>query len=283
MKKYINYSILFLLGAAYVMIFKYSPLIKTSIIESMILWAKNLVPSMLPAYIILDLLLNYGILEVFYKVFKNNVVILVQISMIAGTPTNAKYIREFYEEGYISLDTANFLLMFSYSPNPLFILAFSPTFAFGVCILCTIYFTNAIIFLIFRPKFSLSSKIVKDRPVLSFVDCLSDSIANSFKILILILGVVVVYGVINTFMSLIAVDSLLISSILELTNALLIIDQKGGALLWMTFACLFGGLSIHTQIKSILDESGLSYKFFLFGRLIASIPVLVLIFLGYLF
>lgn len=283
MKKYINYIIIFILALSYMMIFKYSFIVKASILASMTLWATTIVPSLFPTYIILDLLLNYGILEIFYKIFKNNLVILVLISFFAGTPSNAKYICEFYKQGYISKSSANFLLMFSYSPNPLFVLAFSKTFANGLIVLLMIYFTNLTIFLLFRPRFNLSSNVIKSRPTLSFIDCLSTSIANSVKILILILGIVVVYGLITTLLNILSIDSIFLSSILELTNAVHIIASRNFSLLWMTFACLFGGLSIHTQVKSILEKSELSYRHFLIGRLLASIPVLAIIFLSYLF
>lgn len=276
MKKYINYAILFFLSIIFVMIFKYSPLVKTSILSSLSLWAQNLIPSQLPIYIITDLLLNYGLLNITYRLFKNNVVVLSIISLVSGCPSNAKYIREFFENGYISKDTANFLLLCAYSPNPLFVLAFSKTLATGLFILGAIYLTNFFIFLIFRPRFVLQSFPPQEKKTVSFIECLSMSIAKSADILILILGVVIVYGVLNTFLALAHLNSVFLSSVLELTNALSIISSVGSPLFWMTFACLFGGLSIHTQIKSILENSGLSYRYFLIGRLVASIPFLAI-------
>lgn len=275
MKKIRDYTILFLLAVAFVMIFKYSTIVKTSVLDSLALWVKNLVPSMLPVYIILDLGLNYGLLELSYRLFKNNAFILVVISLLAGTPTNAKYIKEFYLEGYISKNTANFLLMFSYSPNPLFILAISPNAISALAILGTIYFANISIFLIFAPKFELTSGPGKKHEHLSFIDCLSSSIMKSKDILMLILGVVIVYGILNTFLTLLNIDSIFLNSILELTNALAIISDKGFPLFWAMFACSFGGLSIHTQIKSILEGTDLSYRYFLIGRLCASVPLLL--------
>lgn len=276
MKKYIDYLILFLLSIIFVMVFKYSTLVKTSILGSLSLWVKSLIPSMLPIYIVVDLLINYGLLNFSYRLFKNNAFVLLIISLVAGTPTNAKYIKEFVEEGYITSETANFLLMFSYSPNPLFILAFAPSLEAALFILGSIYLTNFFIFLIFKPQFSLKSAPLKTKKKSSFIDCLTASIAKSADILILILGVVAVYGVLNTFIAVYHLDSIFISSLLELTNALSIISNEGFPLMWATFACLFGGLSIHTQIKSILEGTDIEYRYFLIGRLCASIPFLIL-------
>ncbi len=277
MKKYITYFALFFWSIAFILIFKYSTLVKESIVDSLTLWATVLIPSMLPIYIVTDLLLNYGLQEVFYKLFKSNTILLVLISLLSGTPTNAKYIVEFYEHGYIGEKTGNFLLLFSYSPNPLFVIAFSPDLGVAMTVLSYIYLSNLAIFLIFKPKFSLE----KNRPISasksSFIDCLSSSIMKSSDVLILILGVVVVYGIANSFAGVFGIDSYFFSSLLELTNALNIIKMHGFSLLWFMFACTFGGLSIHTQIRSILEGTPLAYKYFSIGRLLASLPLLGLI------
>ena len=97
MKKYIDYLILFLLSIIFVMVFKYSTLVKTSILGSLSLWVKSLIPSMLPIYIVVDLLINYGLLNFSYRLFKNNAFVLLIISHVSDTPTNAKYIKEFVE------------------------------------------------------------------------------------------------------------------------------------------------------------------------------------------
>lgn len=72
--------------------------------------------------------------------------------------------------------------------------------------------------------------------------------------------------------------NLYIISALELTNAMNLINTNipRSYLLWMMLASTFGGLSIHTQIKSILSDTSVSYKYFFLGRLLASIPLFFL-------
>ena len=118
---------------------------------------------MLPIYIVVDLLINYGLLNFSYRLFKNNAFVLLIISLVAGTPTNAKYIKEFVEEGYITSETANFLLTFSYSPNPLFILAFAPSLKAALFILGSIYLTNFFIFLIFKQYLKTMTKMMLNK------------------------------------------------------------------------------------------------------------------------
>lgn len=229
---------------------------------------------MLPLYTSLDLLINYGLGNLLFRLFKSNSIILVFISMITGSPGNAKYIKEFYLGGYISLDMANFLLTFAYSPNPLFVLASSPSVLIGFKILGIIYFTNFINFIIFRRIFKNLSSSFREFKRESFSKCLEASIDRSFNVLVLILGIVVVYGILNTILCKFGIESVLLSSILEMTNALKLINTHGYGILWLSFACIFSGLSIHTQIKSILENTDISYKYFLFGRLLASSLIL---------
>ncbi len=265
---------MFLLLTCFVMTFKYSSLVKASVLDSMNLFITSIVPSMLPAYFLIDLLINYGLLNAIYKLFKNNTVLLFLISLISGTPTNAKYIKEFYSDGYISLDDANFLLLFSYSPNPLFILAFSPDVQSFFLIVLYLYATNFLIYLFFRRKFKRQKDKPKTHRQQSFIDCLSSSITKSFNVLLMILGVIVFYGLVNSLLDILGISSFFLASALELTNALHLLTAKGASLLWFIFAITFGGLSIHTQIKSILENSNISYRHFLIGRLIASLPIL---------
>lgn len=280
MKKTKDSIIILLLLCILTLLFKYSTLVKASVLASINLWITSLIPSMLPLYIMIDLLINYGILERLYKIFKTNKIAIVIISLLTGTPSNAKYISEFYKNGYIDEKAGNLLLSCSYSPNPLFVLAFAPSLRDALIILSYIYITNIIIYLIFRKKLKSSNTKEVVSQKLSFIDCLTESIYKSFKVLVLILGIVVVYGVINTLISKLGINNSIILSILELTNALAHITENHLGICYMIFACTFAGLSIHTQIKSILEDTNLSYKYFLIGRLLALIPILIIIMLN---
>lgn len=276
MKKTRNNIFLLFFILVFFLFFAFSREIKSSVIASCELWFYNLVPSMLPMYLLLDLLINYGLAELLFKLFSTNSVFVLAISLISGTPGNAKYIKEFYNEGYISKDLAEYLLTFAYSPNPLFIIAISPDINSALCVLLIIYVADLINFIIFRPLFKQRRSTSIKRESISFSTLLENSISKSFKVLILILGIVVTYGILNTFLSIYHIESPFISSVFELTNALSVIRNLNAGLWWTSFACLFAGLSIHTQVKSILEGSDLSYKYFLYGRLLSSIPFLIL-------
>ena len=282
MKTHHNNTILLILAFVFFSMFRFNAVIKESVIASSNLWFTALVPSMMPMYAITDLLMNYGLANVFYKIFKNNRAILIFISMILGTPANAKYIREFYKTGYIELDEASYLLSFAYSPNPLFILGIAPSKKIALITLFTIYATNAIIALFNRKNLIAHQSTFKTFKAKEFTECLEDSIKKSFEILVLVYGIVVVYGIINSLIEVYIPNvGFFLRSILEISNALGYISSMSKSFhKWMIVASLFGGLSIHTQIKSIICDTEIPFKNFFISRLFATcIGTIVCLFL----
>ncbi len=268
-----DYIILSILLVVFTLLFKHNNLVRDSVIDSSKIWFYNIVTSLLPIYIITDLLINYGIINL----FKNNKLFLTFISLLLGSPSNAKYIKEFYLDNYISLEEANNLLIFSYSPSPLFILNISPSIKYGLFILLYIYFTNFILFLFTKKKNNTFKTIGFKK--MSFSKCIESSINKSFKILILILGVIIIYNIIISLLDIMFVDKMFfIKTILELTNGLNITTKLGSHfLIYSILISTFGGLSIHTQIKSILEDSNISYYCFLKGRLLSLMPLIPII------
>lgn len=260
----------------FITLFIYNSHIKLSIIDSINLWLYTLVPSMLPMYLITDLLINYGLIKYSYKLFKSNKPILFFLSMLLGCPANVKYICDFYKNGYISKSEANSMLVYSYAPNPLFVIGIIPDFTYAIKTLLFLYGVNIVLSFLFRcDDFNGKTYVFKTE---NFTYVLEKSLYSSFNVLILILGIVMTYGVINTILSItLGINSLFIKSIIELTNAMHSMVNSNNYFL-VPFACSFGGLSIHTQVKSILEDTSLDYKYFLKGRLITSFLALIFLF-----
>lgn len=275
MKKYFNKIIIALLMFLLVVIFRFSSEIRMSILDSTVLWIENLVPSILPMYFIIDLLLNYGLSKYTFKVFKSDVPLLMFISYLSGTPGNAKYIREFYKNERIDASTGNALLASSYSPNPLFVLAVSPSKLVAIFILLYIYISNMILYFIFRKRNKVKNITIPEFEEKGFIDCLTMSIFNSLRVLILILGIIVIFGIVNTILDIFGIDFLLLRSILELSNGVMLINKNGSNVLLLALAFAFSGLCIHAQIKSTIEDTDLSYKYFFIGRILTSLPILI--------
>ena len=273
MNKRYNNLIMIILLFVFFFTFRFNTLIKECIINAILAWLYNLVPFMFSAYLIIDLMQNYGLTNVIYNIFKNNMFIVIILSFLLGCPSNAKYIKDYYKNGYISLNTANYLLTFAYSPNPLFIVGITGK-NLAIKTLLFIYVSNLIIAFIFRSLKDNSDNIKRIILTKPFVNVLETSIYKTFKILVLILGIIIFYAIINYIIdSIFPNPNYIIKSILEITNALISMKNANDFKL-LTFACAFGGLSIHTQIKSILNDTPISYKYFFYGRLLASVIAL---------
>ena len=102
MKKLEQYFILFCLVVFLFLIMKNSALVIDCVTSSMILCFKNLIPTLLPMFLISDLLIQYGFVEILGRLFKNVMVFLFGtscygafvflLSILSGCPSNAKYI-----------------------------------------------------------------------------------------------------------------------------------------------------------------------------------------------
>ena len=270
--------ILLLLLAVFISIFKYNYDIRKSILDSTNLWFNTLVPSMLSMYLITDLLINYGISNYLYKLFKSNRPFLLFISLLLGCPANSKYIKDFLSNNYIDNEDARWLLMNAYSPNPLFLITISPNNKVFLITISTLYISNILLGFLTKNMLNKninSIKLIKQEQV---TKVLENSIYKSWNILLLILGIIIVYGIINTLIYIYFPKiHIIIPTLLELTNALNIIN-KTKKYKYFILAVSFGGLSIHTQIKSILDNDAL-YNSFLFGRIFSLIIAILFIFL----
>ena len=252
---------------------------RKSILDSCYIWFTSLVPSITSMFIIVDLFLNYGLIGIFYKVFKSNKPILIVLCLLLGTPTSTKYVKDFYENGYISLDDAKCILASFYSPNPLFIISISPSIKTSLYIFLFIYLTDIIIYLFLKRKNNTNIKPLIKHNKVSFSKCLKESTEKSFGVLILVLGSIIFFGLINTSLELfISKDNIFIYSLIELTNAVKIISENN-QYEWLIFAISFAGLSIHAQIKSILDDTDINYKYFLFGRILTSLLAFIILIL----
>ena len=276
-KKYDNIMLILLLVLFY-FLFRSNELMRLSVLSSCELWFTTLVPSMTCMFILVDLALNYGLIATFYSIFKNNRVLLVLLCLLLGTPTSTKYVKEFYVNGYISKSEAERILASFYSPNPLFILAISPSSSQALKLFLFLYITDLTIYLCFKKCKDAKKLMVRQKKV-SFSKCLMESTEKSFKTLILVLGTIIFFGLINTILKTFIPDNYApIYIITEMTNAIKILKSTGN-FEWLFLAIGFSGLSIHAQIKSILDDTDIKYKYFLFGRILASAIALLIILL----
>lgn len=319
MKKLIN-SLIILVVVIFLMIEVI--LNSSSVIDSarfaFTIWKDNIFPSLFPFFVVANLLINYGFVEFIGEVLKPIMNKLFKIkgeasfvfilSMLSGFPSNAKYTYELYNNKIINDKEATKLLTFTHFPNPLFVigtvsLVFLGNKFYALIILSSIYIANIIIGIIYRnyypsndnSKINLKNAIKNMNKRYSsnstFGIILTKTLVDSINMLLMILGTISLFLILNKLIvnifSLNDYFRALTSSVLEMTGGLkytsmLNIDDEV-KVVFTTMILAFGGLSIHTQVYSIICETKIKFSAYFLSRflhvIISSLISIILVFI----
>lgn len=272
------------------------------------IWKNNLFPSLFPFFVLSEILVNFGFIELVGELFKpimNKVfklsgssAFIFIMSLISGFPSNAKYTKNLYDNGLINELEATKILTFTHFSNPLFILGtisimFLNNKKAGLIVLLSHYLANIIIGIIIRnkiyitdqnEKFSIKNAVLKmhnkriqnNQPLGTII---SNSLINSINSLLLILGVVTMFLIITTILDkhfhLNIYLKTILCSIMEMTQGLKHISLLNVSLnfktIMMTMIISFGGLSVHTQVLSFISDTKIKYTPFLLARIIHAV------------
>ena len=258
-----------------------------------------MLPSMFPMFILSDILITYNFtnyLHYLSRLFNlsSNAVFVFLLSMISGFPVNAIIIKNSYDRKMLSKEECEHLLYFTHFSNPLFILNTIGIFylnnnIYGIIILISHILSNIIIAIILKNKnYSHTNYISLKSNCQSFGTVLSNSINKAISSLLMISGTVTLFLILSTLITHIfnlnIYTSALVQGILEMTMGLsslsnLNIDDIYKVILSTSFLS-FGGLSIHLQVYSSIDNS-FSYKNYFIGRIyqiIISIIIVLILF-----
>lgn len=259
-----------------------SQYILNNIIDYSKLFLTKLFPVSFIFFIISSLLVDFGIISFLDNVLhiKSTKLYVFTISMISGFPSGAKYTSDLYNKGFISCSDAYKLMMFSHFPNPLFIISsltlVIPNRIITRNILLSIIISNFIIMLFCKidgNKYN-DSNFKKTNFSLS----LATGIKSAFEVLCIIYGTSLFFYLIsciilNTF-SFSHIYYVLICGVFDLTKGIFSVSLLDSNYLRGIFVLLFicfGSLSIHLQIKSILSDTPINYKYFIFGRILGTL------------
>ncbi len=301
-KKNINLIICCIILLFLFEIFNHSNSIINTIYESTSIWFYNLVPTIFPIYLTVDLLLNYNginylsnifgiFMEKFFKMKKSTSFVFL-LSLISGFPSNSKYIKSLLDEKIINHQEADKLLTFTHFSNPLFITYSISNFlhnkTVGIVILISHYLTNFLIGFGNRNYYiNFNESKINEVKKNSFVETLTISIFNTIKILFLLYGIITFFMIITTIMK----ENLpfnsfvnsLLCGLLEMTQGIYYIKDINIPLSLkaslITFFISFGGLSIHMQVFSILSNYKLKYSNYFLARLIHGLIASSIVFL----
>ena len=250
------------------------------ILEYNELFYTKLFPVSFIFFIFSTLLIEYKILDIIP--ININSIYIYLLSFISGFPSGSKYTKELLDNKTINIEEATNLRLFSHFPNPLFILgSINSILNNNLCfkLLISIMLSNFII-LLFTKKYKKKQKTIIYPNCFSKV--LKDSIYKSFKTIILIYGTSIFFylisSIISKYISFNPYLYILISGIFDLTKGIfsttIINDINMRSILILIFIS-FGSISIHMQVKSILEDT-LLYKYFLKGRIISTILSLII-------
>lgn len=283
----------------------------TDIIQfSINLFIKNIFPSLFPMFIISSILVEIDIPKILGNIFKKPMNILFKakgessfiffMSMLTGFPSSAKYINDLIDKKNITHKDAEKILMFTFFSNPLFIINtvgnnFLNSTYIGLNILIAHITGNIIVGLLFR-NYNPSKKISDNSQNFQSLNYLNTkinqtnifktllkSIRNSLDILINIFGIITFFLIIINiiFKDPENIFSTFIIGITEMTTGLKYLSLSDQSIitkiLLSTFFLSFGGLSVHFQIMSILNEKKVKYLPFLISRIIHGIISTIII------
>lgn len=267
-----------------------SQMVIASIIEYSTLFLTKLFPVTFLFFIFSSLLIEYGLIELlqyYLNINTSNLYILL-LSLISGFPSGAKYTKELLDVDLIDIDDANKIIMYSHFPNPLFVLGsvYLVLKDKGLClkILLSIILSNFIIYLITpksKKKISKEIKYPKD-----FSSVLTKAVRGAFSTILLIYGTSLFFHLIAVIITkYVVLDTnlfVLVNGFFDLTKGVfstVLINNKIISSLYILLFISFGGLSIHMQIKSILADTSIKYKYFLKGRVYGTILAFIIFYL----
>ena len=271
------------------LLFKDPQISKNSISNSFYLWINNLMPTLFPMIIINDILINYNfsyfISNIFYPLFNKifklsyNGTYFFLMSLFIGTPANAILLKDLIDKNMIEEKEANKLIYICYYSNPLFLYNMLILILNNISITFKIiifhYLANFVILYLIRNKYILNNNTKINIPSTSLSKLLPKTCQKAISNMITVLGVISFYMLITSYLP----NNSLIQGLLEVTTGLnsLITNQYESKELLCIIIINFGGLSIFTQIKSILEDTNLEFINFIKGRLLQIIISLILL------
>lgn len=291
MNKLKNIFTIILLSIIIYILFKYNSILNTSVIDAVNLWITKVFPSLFIMFIINDIIINTNILNnltkiinpIFNKIFNTtgNSSEVFLLSIFSGTPSSAFIIKEMFANNKITLESANKLISFTYFSNPLFLYnilnaTFNKYITFKIILIH--YLSNLMIGLFFRKTNYENNNCLKDNNNANrnIFLLLPNSIKKSINTLLMILGTITFYMIITNIIinifNIPPIFDILIKGILEITQSLNILNTLKITSTIKEIIALaiisFGGLSIHTQVVSLISDTKISYKNFFIGRIL---------------
>lgn len=264
----------------------------STIAYSLDIFITSIIPSLFPFFVISDILISYHITnyipriinKTFCSIFNcsNASMMVFFLSFLSGFPSNARNIKNLYENKLISKEEASHTLIFTHFSNPLFILStvavlFLNNETFGYIILVSHVLGNVILGIITRNYNTISNiDYTPNNDVCqNFSTVLIKAIKSAIDTLLLILGSLTCFLVLASLIienfNFGNYPAMIIKGILEITMglkslAILNISDCYKVVISTMFIS-FGGLAVHLQVLSQLVDTDIPYQSFFVARI----------------
>lgn len=290
MKSKKNIILIYILLSFELMILINSNQIINNVKESSVMFILKIFPSLFPTMVLGNLLIKNNVYlivpnlikKIFNKLFNFNDTItgIFIMSMLTGTPSNAIYINDYLNKNLINEKQAENLLCITHFINPLFVvggvgIGIFNNVKIGFLLLLLLWISNFIKAYINRKSFitNLNKNDIYIQE--SFVKTLTSSIKVSINSLLMIFGIVITFNILVTLISNIFNFSLftnfIINAMLEMTGGIIKLSYLNINIIikfiLSYFILNFGGLCIHMQALSMIENKKIRYFKYLIFRL----------------
>lgn len=283
-----NLTLLLLVTLLILSILNYN-IVTKEILEYTKIFIEKLFPSTFIILTLGTLIINNNLLEIILNKTNKNIsqFYIFIMSMISGFPSGSKYIKELLSKDLITEKEANNLIKSTHFPNPIFILNTSNIIfnsnKYPIKILISIILSNLIIFIINYKKEPPNIKIKSQK--LSFINNLTISINSTIKTIIIIFGTniffIITFKLLTKYLKLNIYIYILLNGLFDLTDGIyktILIKKDILKSIYILLFTSLGSIPIHFQVQSILENTNVSNKNYLSGRILGTI-LSILIFL----
>ena len=211
------------------------------------------------------------------------------LGLVGGYPVGARTVAELYRAGNLSKAEAERLLSFCNNAGPGFILGICGGAVLGSVraglYLYLVHVAAAVLTGVLLRRCTVM-ECASERPprrrtqqqnmVSAFPACVRDSFAAVWSVC----GFVVLFAVVLRFVTLLLPNRPLLVGFIELTNAVTALPADRGGFVLCALFLAWGGLSVHAQTLSVLDETDLSVRLYFLGKTVQaalSVPLALLV------
>ena len=267
-------------------------LIITNVNYSIKIFVSNVLPSMLPFFILTDILINYNYIYFLNTIFKFKYSFIIFIALFSGLPSNAKIINTLLDKNMISEKDAGVMLSCTFFPNPMFVigsvgLLMFNSYKIGISLLLINYLANFIMYLLSYNKLENNHYTAINKSE-SFLKLIKTSILNNTSILLVILGNIVIFvtlsEIIFNYINIFSIVEYIIRCLFEVTSGIKKVSESLLTLpikfIIVSSSLAFSSLSILFQAFSILSTHKIDIKLILKRKILI---VFITIIIDYLY